>query len=150
VIFVLDSSAENASSTLKEALKLIDPRQESLTVFNKVDLTPELSVKREADAIYLSALTGDGMPLLLDAIREKAGFTDSDSSEFIARQRHIDALDRAQTHVWKGVDQLETYQAGELLAEELKLAQHALGEITGVVSSDDLLGLIFGSFCIGK
>ncbi len=150
VIFVLDSSTDNASLAINEAMEQLDPRQESLTIYNKIDLNQNFGVKREGDKVFLSALTGDGIPLLLNAIREKAGFYDSDRSEFIARQRHIDALDRAQEHVWQGVEQLETYQAGELLAEELKLAQHALGEITGAVSSDDLLGLIFGSFCIGK
>lgn len=150
VIFVVDCSIEDSPLDLKGAVEQLEPRQKSLTIYNKIDLKQKLGVKREGDVIFLSALTGDGIPLLLKAIREKAGFSDIDSSEFIARQRHIDALDRAQSHVWQGVEQLETYQAGELLAEELKLAQHALGEITGTVSSDDLLGLIFGSFCIGK
>ena len=68
----------------------------------------------------------------------------------MARRRHLDALERARDHVQSGHDQLIQARAGELLAEELRLAQQALGEITGEFTSDDLLGRIFSSFCIGK
>ena len=69
---------------------------------------------------------------------------------FSARRRHIDALERADRHVASGVEVLESSGAGELFAEELRLAQQALGEITGEMLADDLLGEIFSSFCIGK
>ena len=68
----------------------------------------------------------------------------------MARRRHLEALQRARRHVENGRNQLERSRAGELLAEELRLAQRELEEITGVVTSDDLLGRIFSSFCIGK
>jgi tRNA modification GTPase len=68
----------------------------------------------------------------------------------MARRRHLDALERARQHIEKGYQQLQAHHAGELLAEELRIAQQSLGEITGEVSSDELLGRIFTSFCIGK
>ena len=70
--------------------------------------------------------------------------------QFIARRRHLDALAKASEHINNGQQQLEQNQAGELLAEELRLAHQALTEITGEFTSDDLLGQIFSSFCIGK
>lgn len=147
VLLISDGSTSDCTTN-----EFVQQRQDQqyLSVVNKIDLIAGRTAEREGDQISLSALTGEGIPLLLKAIIEKAGFADTEGSEFIARQRHIDALDRAQDHVWSGVEQLERFQAGELLAEELKLAQQALGEITGVVTSDDLLGLIFSSFCIGK
>ncbi len=120
-----------------------------LTVFNKIDLSGHAAAA-SGDKVYLSVLTGEGLPGLIQSLKQAAGFRDTDSSQFIARQRHIDALERARQHLDQGVTQLHQMQAGELLAEELNLAQRALGEITGEVTSDDLLGMIFSSFCIGK
>ena len=87
---------------------------------------------------------------LRSRIREAVGATDQVEGSFSARQRHIDALKRAGSHLAAGGQAMETSQAGELLAEELRLAQQALGEITGEMLPDDLLGEIFSSFCIGK
>lgn len=122
---------------------------EVLTVYNKIDLsgTP---AHTENDEIYLSALTGEGLDLLVDHLKGVAGYQNTDSSQFIARQRHIDALSRARVHLDAGIEQLAQNQAAEILAEELRLAQQVLGEITGEVTSDELLGRIFSSFCIGK
>jgi tRNA modification GTPase len=78
------------------------------------------------------------------------GYSDPDAGTFTARQRHVDALQRAQRHFEAGRRQLAERSAGELLAEELREAQNALAEITGEFSSDDLLGRIFAGFCIGK
>ena len=83
-------------------------------------------------------------------IRAHAGLREGDDSTFLARQRHIDALHRAQSFLKRGLEQQINYRASELLADDLTSCQKALGEITGEISSDDLLGLIFGSFCIGK
>ncbi|MEC8925856.1 MAG: tRNA uridine-5-carboxymethylaminomethyl(34) synthesis GTPase MnmE, partial [Pseudomonadota bacterium] len=69
---------------------------------------------------------------------------------FMARRRHLDALEKAKSHLLLGQEHLELNLAGELLAEELRLTQQHLNEITGEFTSDDLLGQIFGSFCIGK
>jgi hypothetical protein len=79
-----------------------------------------------------------------------AGYQHHGEGAFTARRRHVDALQRAAAHFTAGVDALEQSKAGELLAEELRLAQRALGEITGSFSNDELLGRIFSEFCIGK
>jgi len=78
------------------------------------------------------------------------GTSEQSEGGFTARQRHVDALKRAAAHLQEGERQLSEYRAGELLAEELRLAQQDLGEITGETVADDLLGEIFSSFCIGK
>ena len=78
------------------------------------------------------------------------GYQSNLEGGFIARRRHLEALDLAANHLQLGKEQLEVYLAGELLAEELRMTQMALSEITGKFTSDDLLGKIFGSFCIGK
>jgi tRNA modification GTPase len=83
-------------------------------------------------------------------VLERVGASVAQEGSYSARQRHIDALNRVARHLQDGRTQLLESQAGELLAEELRLAQKALGEITGEVTPDDLLGEIFASFCIGK
>ena len=92
----------------------------------------------------------NGLDALRERLRELAGYENLGEGAFTARQRHLDALKRASGHFARGREALEQSRAGELLAEELRLAQEALGEITGAVSSDDLLGRIFADFCIGK
>jgi tRNA modification GTPase len=87
---------------------------------------------------------------LREHLKGSVGFAEQNDGGFSARRRHLDALQRARAHVEAGIRQLEQQGAGELLAEELRQAQEVLGEITGSVSSDDLLGRIFSSFCIGK
>ncbi len=87
--------------------------------------------------------------MLKDKIKEVVGYQPTEGL-FLARRRHLDALDRAKELLLAGQKQLVTQRAGELLAEDLRLAHQALGEITGEFSSDDLLGRIFSSFCIGK
>ncbi|HUT39758.1 MAG TPA: tRNA uridine-5-carboxymethylaminomethyl(34) synthesis GTPase MnmE [Gammaproteobacteria bacterium] len=122
-------------------------------IHNKADLSGRLPGPFKADgqaAISLSLLSGAGLDDLRVHLRQVAGFAGPGEGEFSARRRHLDALERARAHVLDGVRQLEEQRAGELLAEELRTAQQALGEITGEVSSDDLLGMIFSSFCIGK
>ena len=90
-----------------------------------------------------------GVQALIEAITSHAGFQPEEDT-FIARTRHLDAMKRTQQYLAEAHEQLVVYQAGELVAESLRLAQNALGEITGDFSADDLLGVIFGSFCIGK
>lgn len=118
-------------------------------VRNKIDLTNELPGS-EAGVIRLSATTGEGVDALRERLRELAGYEDLGEGAFTARQRHLDALKRARGHFVSGRAALDQSRAGELLAEDLRLAQEALGEITGAVTSDDLLGRIFADFCIGK
>jgi tRNA modification GTPase len=122
-------------------------------VYNKIDLTgrqPGPVVTETAPGIALSVQTGDGMDALRAHLKHCVGFGEQVEGNFSARRRHLDALQRVEQHLIAGVRQLADQQAGELLAEELRLAQQELGDITGTVSSDDLLGRIFSSFCIGK
>jgi tRNA modification GTPase len=100
--------------------------------------------------VYLSAETGRGVGALRQRIRELAGYENRGEGAFTARRRHIRALRRAAEHFAAGRRALDETRAGELLAEELRLSQQALGEITGAVTADDLLGKIFSEFCIGK
>lgn len=122
-------------------------------VKNKIDLSGETAGATTQDdrtTIRLSVKTGAGMDALRDHLKSVAGFQAQGGDVFIARRRHLDALARAHEHLETGVAVLESSRAGELLAEELRLAQLALNEITGEFSSDDLLGEIFSRFCIGK
>ncbi len=123
-----------------------------VTVRNKIDLTGEPAGRLQEDPpmVALSAKTAAGTDALRAVIRELAGYRDLGEGAFTARRRHVEALARAREHFAAGRAALEDAGAGELLAEELKLAQQALGEITGAVTSDDLLGRIFSEFCIGK
>ena len=117
-----------------------------LTLHNKIDVTGEVP-RVTGDEIWLSAKTGAGVELLRDKLLQAAGWQAAGEGTFMARARHLDALGRAATHLAaarQATDQLE------LFAEELRLAQAALSEITGEFSADDLLGEIFSKFCIGK
>jgi tRNA modification GTPase len=102
------------------------------------------------DELYISAKKGLGLDLLKQHLFEAIGFHPEEEGVFIARRRHLDALARARQAIVNGYDCLAGMGAGELLAEELRQAQNALGEITGTFSSEDLLDHIFSSFCIGK
>ena len=95
-------------------------------------------------------MTGDGIELLRRHLMEAVGYRATNEGGFTARRRHLDALARAQQSLLTGSHQLQALCAGELLAEDLRQAQQALGEITGEITPDDLLGKIFSSFCIGK
>lgn len=122
-------------------------------IANKVDLSGAAAEPGQADGytcIRLSATTGTGVDGLVEHLKQAAGFGGDSTPDFIARRRHLDALTRADEALARGHDRLVTEQAGELLAEELRGAHAALGEITGEFTSEDLLGAIFSSFCIGK
>jgi tRNA modification GTPase len=118
-------------------------------VHNKTDLTGDAPGARD-DGLWISALTGAGLDALRRHLAGLAGYRDLGEGAFTARRRHVEALARAAAHFESGRQALAQRSAGELLAEELHLAQEALGEITGAVSSDELLGRIFSEFCIGK
>jgi len=122
-------------------------------VHNKIDKNgkqPQLTSEGDDTVIYLSAKTGEGMDLLEQHLCDSVGYHPQDEGVFIARRRHLDALERARVAIQMGYDCLEGMGAGELLAEELRQAQNALGEITGTFTNEDLLDKIFSSFCIGK
>ena len=121
-------------------------------VFNKIDIVG-VTLKREETEegaqLYLSAKTGEGVEQLREHLKQAAGFVAAGGDALSARQRHLEALARARMNL-ESAGAHAAARAGELLAEELRLAQQALGEITGEVTSEDLLGKIFASFCIGK
>ena len=102
------------------------------------------------ERVSISAATGEGLERLFDVIAQSAGLTTTVEGVFMARRRHLVALDEASARVRAGQAQLAVNAAGELLAEELREAQRYIGEITGDFTNDDLLGRIFSSFCIGK
>ena len=150
LLFVIDaSSAEPTSQQLAELSQGVPVT----LVVNKIDLQGR-AARLDADAIparvYLSATGGQGLDLLRTHLRSIAGMSHGDSGAFAARRRHLTALRDARDHVDAAARVLLNERAFELFAEELRLAQQSLGEITGTFSSDDLLGAIFSSFCIGK
>jgi tRNA modification GTPase len=120
-----------------------------ITVFNKIDCLA-IEPKVEGQAVYLSAQSGEGLSALKALIKQRVGYEETTEGRFLARRRHLEALDQAQQYLEIGQQQLALHRAAELVAEDLRLAHRALGEITGEFSSDDLLGRIFSSFCIGK
>lgn len=129
----------------------LDPRR-LILIGNKSDLTTQKAELSELNGfrhVVVSAKQEMGVQALIDAITAHAGFHPEEDT-FIARTRHLDAMQRTQHYLAEAHVQLVDFQAGELMAESLRLAQNALGEITGDFSADDLLGKIFGSFCIGK
>lgn len=124
-------------------------------VYNKMDLVNDRFDSQDkkvkgAVHMYVSAHTGEGLEQLKQHLKESIGYQSNVEGQFMARRRHLEALQLAQQHLEQGATQLRENAAGEILAEELRLAQQALGEITGEVTADDLLGKIFSSFCIGK
>lgn len=127
--------------------------QPVIEVLNKIDLlnqSPAAQKNNGKTTISISAKSGDGIELLKTHIKNHVGFHAEEDGVFLARRRHLDALDRAKLHVEASLMQLRESKAGELAAEDLRLAHLALCEITGEFTSDDLLGRIFSSFCIGK
>ncbi len=121
-------------------------------VYNKIDLSqkPADMIEKAGEvSLYISAKKQLGMDLLVDYLKKAIGYNEQTEDVFIARRRHIQALESAHISVVSAEAQLEV-EGFELVAEELKQAQNSLAEITGEVSSDELLGKIFSSFCIGK
>jgi tRNA modification GTPase len=139
-----------------EHLAIEDKMPDSIGVtriYNKVDLSRRpvaINVSDEICDITLSAKTGAGIDLLREHLKHVMGYERSSQGQFMARRRHLDALQVAETHLLAAKHCLETTHAGELLAEDLRAAQQALNQITGEFTADDLLGKIFSSFCIGK
>ncbi len=156
VLFMVDGTTTDATDPREIWPDFIDrlPDSMGLTIIrNKVDQTQEqlgLTEQQQRTLIRLSAKTGQGVDALREHLKACMGFTGNHESGFMARRRHLAALEQAAQHLAIGQDQLEGYMAGEILAEELRIAQQSLNEITGEFSSDDLLGRIFSSFCIGK
>lgn len=156
VLFMVDGTTTSATDPKEIWPDFVDrlPDNIGITVIrNKVDQTnEELGICHVSNPtlIRLSAKTGQGIEDLKTHLKDCMGFQGGQEGSFMARRRHLDALERAAQHLDIGQQQLEGYMAGEILAEELRLTQQHLNEITGEFSSDDLLGRIFSSFCIGK
>lgn len=156
VLFMLDSNDTDESDPHKIWPEFMErlPDNIGLTlVRNKIDLSGEQAGFNEANGypVYrISAHQKVGIEALAEHLKDCMGFHAGNEGQFIARRRHIDAIERAAEHLYTGKQQLEDHLAGELLAEELRITQQHLNEITGEFSSDDLLGRIFTSFCIGK
>ena len=122
-------------------------------VRNKIDLIgagPHVEMQDGRTVIWLSAKHGQGLELLRDHLKRAVGYAQTPDGVFMARRRHVEALQNALTQLKTGAENLAVHAAGELLAEDLRQAQQALESITGRFTSDDLLGEIFSSFCIGK
>lgn len=156
VLLLVDASTTQATDPFDiwpEFVERLPDRSRLTLVRNKIDTSQEASgidLSTVYPTLRLSAKTGTGMDNLKQHLKDIMGYATTTEGRFSARRRHLNALDRAHDALQAGHSQLQGYGAGELLAEDLRDAQQALGEITGDFSADDLLGEIFGSFCIGK
>lgn len=150
LLYVIDSQT---GEDMPEDIKKQIPNGTGLSIiFNKTDLSGENNRVVEKDSrteIYLTAKSGDGIDLLRQHLKQCMGYERHTEGQFIARRRHITAINNASNHLATATEYLQN-NTGELLAEELKLAQQQLSSITGEFTSDDLLGRIFSDFCIGK
>jgi tRNA modification GTPase len=158
ILFVIDAQADpQAKAWLEERGSL--PTEVPVTLLmNKLDASGETQIDFPAierlegvsTVLGISAKTGTGLDALRNHLESSMGHDPAAGGVMSARARHLEALRRAESHAEKAFRQLTESRAGELVAEELRIAQSALGEITGEFHAEDLLGRIFGSFCIGK
>jgi tRNA modification GTPase len=152
VLFIVDDR-DNKNNDYAISLREIPQEIPTTVVINKIDLTGNkagIKTNDQKTEIRLSVKKEQGIDLLTEHLKKQVGFDSEEKNVFLARRRHIDALTRSDVLLNTGLEQLLSYQAGELFAEDLRLAQQALSEITGKMTPDDLLGEIFSSFCIGK
>jgi tRNA modification GTPase len=151
VILLADERDSHSHEALAElrALAELPPKCDCLIVVNKCDLSAHPPGLGADGIVYLSAVTGAGIDTLKATLKDKAGLHSEENGMFMARRRHIDALERCAAALTQAQIQA-TAGHSELLAEDLRQAHHALGEITGQFSSEDLLAHIFADFCIGK
>ena len=152
VLFIVDSSDAVAMAAIDGDVAKLPADVPRTIVFNKIDRSGEPARLEEGTParVYLCASSGGGIDGLRAHLKDCIGFQPAVDGALSARTRHLDALRSARVHVEEAHRLLTERHAGELVAQELLYAQRDLGEITGQVTSDDLLGRIFGSFCIGK
>ena len=153
VLFVIDAVEDPGAASFAAERSRLPVDVPVTLVFNKCDLStgiPLADTYSGPPRITVSALTGAGIPDLRAHLKACVGYQTLDAGTVSARQRHLDSLARARRSVEDAARQLQERRAGELVAEELRVAQQALNEITGEFTSDDLLGRIFSSYCIGK
>jgi tRNA modification GTPase len=153
VLFVVDAGEDAKAQAFAEERASLPEGVPVTLVFNKIDLLPgtaaELPAFPDVTLLPVSAVTGEGLDALRQHVAARAGHGTEGGGTFSARARHVDALRRAAAHLDAASQQLAAKQ-GELAALELQEAQRAMGEVVGAVTSDELLGKIFSSFCIGK
>jgi tRNA modification GTPase len=149
VAVIVTDSADGLTAEDREILSRMPEGIARIHVLNKIDLTGTLPSIREGNPqeVLVSAKSGAGIDLLRAALLHAAGWERSGESLFVARERHLRALAKADEHLTEASKQQERW---EFFAEELRLAQQALCAITGEFTADDLLGEIFSRFCIGK
>ncbi len=147
ILLVVDVNSGSLSRVEEDVLAQF--AHKTTLIMNKIDIALLPSGEQEK-GIYLSAKTGAGLTTLKNHLKDCMGFQASDGATFIARRRHLSALAATFACCQKARELLVDFKAGELVAQELKMAQDALGEIVGKVTTDDLLGEIFANFCIGK
>lgn len=153
VLFVIDAVEDPAAEAYREERARLPSDVPVTLVLNKCDLAAGLPLADTVTGpprLYVSALTGAGIEELRAHLKGCMGFQTVEGGAISARRRHLESLARARGHTEEAARQLTERRAGELVAEELRAAQTALSEITGEFTSDDLLGRIFSSFCIGK
>ncbi|MDN3637996.1 tRNA uridine-5-carboxymethylaminomethyl(34) synthesis GTPase MnmE [Simiduia curdlanivorans] len=156
ILIVQDPTRDKANAeTLETLIPTLAPlldKNKITYLHNKADLQGQKTgwISQAPATLSISAKTQAGLEELRDHLKQVMGFNTNTEGNFTARRRHLDALNRCKQHLTAGERQLNGYGAGELLAEDLRAAQHSLGEITGNMSADELLGKIFSSFCIGK
>ncbi|AXS81349.1 tRNA uridine-5-carboxymethylaminomethyl(34) synthesis GTPase MnmE [Dechloromonas sp. HYN0024] len=152
-VLLLVDARTGISAADRDILARLPESLKRVTIYNKIDLSgvaPERHDEAESTAISLSARSGEGIDLLRQELLRIAGWHQAEDV-FIARERHLRALSAAQEHLLTARKLVEgAYPALELFAEELRLTQSSLGLITGEFTPDDLLGVIFSRFCIGK
>lgn len=153
IVLYLQSLDHENEAVSKQALHLIEPRlREGVTylkVLNKIDLNPSHDLQE--NVIALSAKTGDGIEALIARLKQEAGMSEGGQGDFLARTRHLDCLAKAKDHLFRIANgSIGTLIGLDIAAEELRLASQALGDIVGQTVADDLLGMIFSEFCIGK
>lgn len=156
VLLMIDSSKDDLDdpkAVWPDFFDKLPPNIGLSVIQNKADISGKLTgidTTKELPSITLSAKTGAGISELKQHLKDIMGYQGNLEGGFMARRRHLVYLEHAYHHLTTGLEQLESYMAGEILAEELRLCQQALNEITGEFTNDDLLSEIFSSFCIGK
>ena len=153
VLFVIDTATDPGALSFQEERHLLPGDVPVTLVFNKCDLATGIPVADTVTGpprVTVSALDGQGIEVLRAHLKSCMGYCAPEAGTVSARQRHLDALSRARRSVEQAASLLTEKRAGELVAEELREAQQALSEITGEFNSDDLLGRVFASFCVGK
>jgi len=150
VVVDLFAHRNDLASHVSELMASLPDEIKKLVVLSKSDLCDPLEDNLAIEHVTVSAKTGEGINLLKQRLKSGIGYDPGSEGTFMARTRHLHALQQTILSLDSGLSGFRDNGAGELLAEELRYCQRSLGEITGEFTSDDLLGKIFSSFCVGK